>query len=66
MPHPDSVRQTCDCTKMAASSAAAVGCERSEQAERKSAWEMTVMKEEVSFICPKSGRVFSRSLRLSP
>lgn len=48
MPHPGSVRLACDYTKMAASSAAAVGCERSEVAERESGGEMIVRKEKVS------------------
>lgn len=65
MPPPGSVCQICDSTKKAASSAAVVAYEGSKQAERKSRGEMTVTKEEVSFMCPKSGGVFSRSLTLS-
>ena len=57
MPHFGSDHQTCDCTKMAASSAVAVRCEGSER-KRKNAGEMTVTQEDVSLICPKSGRVF--------
>lgn len=66
MTHPSSVHQHCDYTEMVTSSAAIVRCEGSEQEERKNGGKMTVTKEEVSFICPKSSGVFSRPLTLSP
>lgn len=48
MPHPGSVHQICDCTKMATSSAAVAGYEGSEQAERE--WRGNDHNEGRSFI----------------